>query len=121
MRTYPDYPEDFEMPASYPIRRLCAGMILNAYRDSEGRHRVTFPQRVHALAWLASTEASLHFDAIEQDQARALLRSGWRENALEVLHSEYLDSDIFHARLSDDIDVISDALDYLDYLESQNA
>lgn len=100
------------MPARDPaLRRLCAGTILCAQRDAEGRPEAP---RAPAVAWLASTRAELFFDAVDIAQSRWLMASPWRQWAREVLASE--DPEGKHRFY---LELIDEALAYLDDLESR--
>ena len=63
-------------------RRLCAAMIQCAIKDAGGRKG---GDRVFAIAWLASTDATKYLDLLDIPQSTLLTRCGWMEWAEEVI------------------------------------
>lgn len=84
-----------------------------ALRDAQGRKG---SDRVEALAWLASTRASLFLDLLEIPQSTLLTRSGWMEWAQEARKG------VPYNMTYEQYTVITDSLRYLrDLKESQYA
>lgn len=64
-------------------RRLAAATVLCALKDAKGRRG---GDRVEAIAWLASTKATLYLDLVEIQQSSLLTKCGWLEWAAEIIH-----------------------------------
>ena len=94
-------------------QRLAAAVLQRAFKDAKGSEG---PERVEALAWLASTDATVYMDFLDMPQSTLLTRSGWMDWAAQELFSSV-------APMAQEYsDVIKHAHKYLHRLkESQHA
>lgn len=63
-------------------RRLAAAAIICAIKDAKGRNG---GDRVEAIAWLASKDATKYLDVLDMPQSSLLTRCGWMDWAEEVM------------------------------------
>jgi len=63
-------------------RRLAAAAIMCAVKDARGRKG---GDRVEAIAWLASKDATRYLDVLDMPQSTLLSRCGWMEWAYETI------------------------------------
>lgn len=97
-------------------QRLAAAVLQRAFKDAEGSEQ---PERTEAIAWLASTQATIYMDFLDMPQSTLLTRSGWMGWAEEVM--PYL-GNLPYVANQNVIDTICLSLVYLEKLkESQHA
>ena len=71
-------------------QRLAAAVLQRAFKDAKGSEG---PERVEALAWLASTDATIYMDFLDMPQSTLLTRSGWMDWARETINGLVLHYD----------------------------
>ena len=93
--------------------RLAAATVLCAPKDAGGRRGA---DRVEAIAWLASTRATIWLDLLDIQQSTLLTRCGWMDWVREV--EEDLGNLPYLAN-EDVIDTICRTLTYLEDLQAR--